>query len=120
MRLSPSILQALDDAMLFGGMFTAPSWRRWRVFLAALYGLPMDAEALAVFRHHTGRATAPDKPSRYAELVVGRRGGKSRILALLATYLGCVIDHTPYLVPGENAVIAIIAKDRDQAKVIKN
>ena len=70
----------------------------------------------------TTRATAPHQRShrRYAELVVGRRGGKSRILATIATYLGCVLDHSHYIVPGETPVIAIIAKDRDQAKVIKN
>lgn len=113
-----TILEALDDPDLFGGMFTAPSWRPWRVFLAALQALPMDADALAVYRHHTGRTEPPAKPARYAELVVGRRGGKSRILALIASHLACVIDHTPFIVPGEIPTIAIIAKDRDQAKVI--
>jgi hypothetical protein len=113
-----TIIEALDDPNLFGGMFDAPSWRPWRVFLAALFALPMDDDALAVYRHHTARTAPPAKPSRYAELVVGRRGGKSRILALVASYLACVLDHTPYLVPGEVAVVAIIAKDRDQAKVI--
>ena len=80
----------------------------------------MDAAELAIYRHHTGRTAPPTKPARYAELVVGRRGGKSRILATIATYLGCVLDHSDYIVPGETPVIAIIAKDRDQAKVIKN
>ena len=116
--MPPTIIEALDDRHLFGGMFDAPSWRPWRAFLAAAFGLPMDDEALALYKHHTGRTAPPAKPSRYAELVVGRRGGKSRILALIATYLGCVLDHTPYLAPGEVPVVAIIAKDRDQAKVI--
>jgi hypothetical protein len=72
----------------------------------------------ALYRHHTGRSEPPTKPARYAELVVGRRGGKSRILALIATYLACVLDHRPYIVPGEVPVVAIIAKDRTQARVI--
>jgi hypothetical protein len=113
-----TIIEALNDPNLFGGMFEAPSWRPWRAFLAALFALPMDDEDLALYRHHTARAAAPVKPSRYAELVVGRRGGKSRCLGLIASYLACVLDHAPYLVPGETAVVAIIAKDRDQAKVI--
>ena len=116
--LSKSILQALDDPDLFGGMFDEPSWDPWKAFLAALQALPMTAEQLDRYRHHTGRFEPPTKPARYAELVVGRRGGKSRILALIAAYLAAVVDHTPYIVPGETPVVAIIAKDRQQAKVI--
>ena len=116
--VSKSILEALDDPDLFGGLFDAPSWEPWRAFLAALQALPMTAEQLDRYRHHTGRFEPPAKPARYAELVVGRRGGKSRILALIATYLACVIDHRDYIVPGETPVAAIIAKDRQQAKVI--
>jgi hypothetical protein len=116
--MTPTILDALDDPDLFGDMFNAPSWRPWRVFLAALFGLPMDDDALALFRHHTARTAPPAKPSRYAELVIGRRGGKSRVLGLLAVYLACCIDHTPYLVPGETPVVGIFAKDRDQSRVI--
>jgi hypothetical protein len=118
--ISKSIIEAIDDPDLFGGMFDAPSWEPWRAFLEALQALPMSAEHLDRYRHHTGRFEPPTKPARYAELVVGRRGGKSRILALIATYLACVIDHRDYIVPGETPVVAIIAKDRQQAKVILN
>jgi hypothetical protein len=118
--LQPSILDILDDPNFFGGMFDDPSWDVWRTFLKALQGLVMDAAELALFRHHTNRTLAPSSPARYAELVCGRRGGKSRILAVIATYLACVIDHRPHLVPGETAVVAVIAKDRTQATVIKN
>jgi len=114
-----NIIQALEDPALFGGMgFDAPSWGPWRTFLTALWALPMDAEQLAFYRHHTGRSEPPAKPSRYAELICGRRGGKSRVLALIAVYLAACINHKPYLSPGERAVIAVIAKDRQQAKVI--
>src|SRR5277367_5000594 len=98
----------------------ATSWDVWRVFLKALEALPMDEAEMALYRHHTGHTEPPTKPARYAELVVGRRGGKSRILALIATYLSCVIDHSQFVAPGEVPVVAIIARDRDQAKVIKN
>ena len=90
-----TILEALDDASMFGSMgFAAESWSRWRVFLTGLFGLPMAPEQLEIFKHHTGRSTAPDKPSRYATLIVGRRGGKTRSLALIATYLAaCVVKN---------------------------
>lgn len=115
-----TITEALADPELFGGMFDAPSWGRWIVFLKALFGLPLTPPELVIFRYHTARQTAPTKASRYAELVCGRRGGKSRILSLIATFLACCLDHRPYLVPGETPVVAVIAKDRDQAKVILN
>ncbi len=116
-----SILEALEDDVLFGRLgFDAESWRPWLAFLAALFGLPMTAEQLALFQRYTGRTSAPTHPSRYAQLVVGRRGGKSRILALIAAYLAGCIDHSNHIVPGEAPVIAIIAKDRQQAKVILN
>jgi hypothetical protein len=118
--LSPAIAGTLDDPDFFAGMFAEASWDPWRVFLKALQALPLDATEMAVYRHHTGRTALPSKPTRYAELVCGRRGGKSRVLALIATYLACVIDHTRYLVPGETPVIAIIARDRTQAQVIKS
>ena len=118
--VSKSLLAVLDDPDLFGGLFGAPSWEPWKAFLAALQALPMSEEHLALYRKHTGRSEPPTRPARYAELVVGRRGGKSRILALIATYLACVIDHRDYIVPGETPVVAVIARDRTQAKVILN
>ena len=118
--VSKSIIEALNDSDLFGGLFGAPSWEPWRAFLEAMQALPMSGAHLDLYRHHTGRFEPPTKPARYAELVVGRRGGKSRILAMIATYLACVIDHRDYIVQGETAVVAVIARDRTQAKVILN
>jgi hypothetical protein len=51
-------------------------------------------------------------------VVVGRRGGKSRILALAATYLAAFFDYSTYLAPGEVATVAVIAADRKQARTI--
>src|SRR5438270_3557296 len=78
----------------------------------------MPRGRLALYRHHTGRTTPPFQPFREAAAVVGRRGGKSRILAAVACYLAAFRDYTPYLAPGETPVIAIIAADRRQAKVL--
>lgn len=68
--------------------------------------------------HHTGRRSPPASPARYGQLVVGRRGGKSRILALIAAYIAAIPDHSAYLVSGETAVVAVLAADRQQARVI--
>jgi hypothetical protein len=113
-----NILEALDHPALFAPLFPGGTWSTWRVFLAALFGLPMDDADLAVYRHHTGRITPPAVAFQEAALVVGRRGGKSRVLALVATYLATFLSYGPHLAPGEIATVAIIAADRRQARVI--
>lgn len=114
----PSILDTMDDPALFQPWFSVPSWGPWRAVLAALFGLPMSQRERCLFRKITGRRKAPTAPSEEAWLVVGRRGGKSLIVGLIAVYLGCFKDWTPYLAPGERGVIMIIASDRKQARVI--
>jgi len=79
-----NIVQALDDPKVFGRYFKAETWNAWRVFLAALFGLPLTHDQLALFRQFTGRSTPPTKPLQEAWLVVGRRGGKSFVLAVIA------------------------------------
>jgi hypothetical protein len=80
--------------------------------LKVLFGVPLDDVELAIFQECTGR-TAP-APSGYneASLICGRRGGKSLVLALIATYLAVFRDYRPYLTAGERGTIMIIAADR--------
>jgi hypothetical protein len=85
----------------------------------ALFGLPLaDEHELELYRHHTARSEPPATPFREAAVVVGRRGGKSRTLALVATYLAAFFDYSPHLAPGEMATVAVIAADRKQARTI--
>jgi hypothetical protein len=114
-----TILEAMDDPALFASAFTGPTWDRWKVFLAAVFGLPLTApglppDALAIYRQHTGRE-APPGPAREVWTIAGRRGGKTRIAALLAVYLACF--RTYRLAPGETGVVMVIAVDKTQAKV---
>ena len=66
----------------------------------------------------TGRETWPTAPFTEAAVIVGRRGGKSRILALIAVYLAAFRDYAPYLAPGEVATIGVLAVDKGQARAI--
>jgi hypothetical protein len=66
----------------------------------------------------TGRAKPPGAPFTEAALIVGRRGGKSRILALVAVYLAVFRDYVPHLAAGELATIAVLAANRSQARSI--
>ena len=117
-RQIPSIIETMDHPGFFGPHFQGESWTFWRMFLAALFALPMSDDQLALYQRHTGRTAPPTAPFKEAELVVGRRGGKSRILALIATYLATFHDYIPHLAAGEVATVAIIAADRKQARSI--
>jgi phage terminase large subunit-like protein len=66
----------------------------------------------------TGRAKPPAEPPTEAWLVIGRRGGKSFILALIAVYLACFKSYRQHLAPGERATIMVIACDRLQARIV--
>lgn len=116
---TPSIIDAVIDPQLFKPFFPdLKSWNAWLVFLKAAFGLDMTPEELAVFRACTGRQLAPTDVARECFLVVGRRGGKSRVLALIAVYLAVFFDHSQHLAPGENGVVQVLAADRRQARVI--
>ena len=118
-----NILQAISDPNVFGSAFRDKkrTWSAWTAFLAALFGLPLTKAQSQVYVQCTGRtesSSTPATPSTEAWLVVGRRGGKSFILALLAVFLASFRDWRPYLGPGERGTIMVIAADRKQARVI--
>lgn len=114
-----NILQAIKDPKLFGHWFRQPeTWAAWRVFLAALFGLPMDEAERSIFHQLTGRIEPPSAQAREAWLVVGRRGGKSFIVALVAVFLACFRSYDEYLSPGERGTVMVLAADRRQARVI--
>jgi hypothetical protein len=113
-----TLIEALDDPNLFARFFRKPSWRVWRVFLKALFAEGPQGDDLATYCACTGRSMWPLQAFAEAVLIVGRRGGKSRKLALIAVFLACFKDYAPFLAPGEVATIAVLAADRSQARVI--
>lgn len=113
-----TILDLCDDPAVFAPWFRdKDTWRAWRAFLSALFGLSMPKHLQSVFKRCTGRTESPTAVTE-AWLVVGRRGGKSFVLALTAVFLACFRDWRRHLTPGERGVVMIIATDRKQAGVI--
>lgn len=121
-----TILQAIRDPQLFAAWFVGDTWRRWLVALAALFALPLDDlvvfditpdEALAIYRHHTGRTVWPTEPAREFWGLMGRRAGKSLVLVLAIVYLAAFKKYT--LAPGERATVALMASDKRQARVCR-
>lgn len=114
-----TIIDAIHDPQLFRPLLkNLATWNSWFVVLKALFAIDMDEADRALFTRLTGRTTPPAEPVQECWLVVGRRGGKSFIVALIAVFLACVRDYRSVLGPGETGVVMVIATDRKQARVI--
>jgi hypothetical protein len=120
-----TILEAMRDDELFGRTFRrlwlglgADTWAAWRAFLAALFALPLEGDALELYQKHTGRSDVQESPYRKAYVIAGRRSGKSFFAALIAAFLAAFCDYAGILAPGE--VGTVIASDRRQARVVFN
>jgi hypothetical protein len=119
MTPAADIMTACGDPLVFAPWFRDRStWQSWFTFLRTVFGLPMDEADWALFRKCTGRDDRPDRAFREATLICGRRGGKSLMLALIATYLSTFYDWSPYLSPGERGTVMIISPDRKQSRII--
>jgi hypothetical protein len=109
--------QALGDKNLLGNILTGSSWRTWKALLIAAMGEPLTSNEREIFTSITGRRQEPLQRCEELVGVVGRRGGKSRAISVLATYLaGCC--NYPSLVAGERGVLLIIAPDQRQASIV--
>ena len=77
MQVSPTAVEVMRDPALFGPLFAAPSWRRWVLVCAVIFGLTdgLTAEDLDDLRRLTRRTRVPETQAREAWLVVGRRAG---------------------------------------------
>jgi Terminase large subunit, T4likevirus-type, N-terminal len=118
-----NILQSMSDPKAFASTFKrrllrGDTWAVWKVFLAALFALPMDDTALKLYQHHSGRSAPPTQPFSEAFVIAGRRSGKSLIAALVAVFLACFRDYSGVLVGGETGVVMILSSDRRQGRVI--
>ena len=114
-----NIIEASRDPELFGHLFRdKDSWAAWTVVLEALFALPMSEAERSMFRVLTGRDEPPADPVEEAWLIVGRRGGKSFIVSLIAVYLAAFRDYSSCLAPGERGTVMVLAADRKQARVI--
>src|SRR5258705_1640226 len=109
---------AIRDARLSADPFGDESWQAWRTFLSALFAeAPRDSD-LERYREATGRRHWPMQPFTEAWLVIGRRGGKSQIAALIAVYLAAFRDYSEILAAGETGTLMVIAADRRQARTV--
>lgn len=121
MNKPSSIVEAITSPSFFGPAFKkSETWRRWLVLFKAIYALPLDDEEMEIFRTCTGRQTVLQNGYREVYCVAGRRSGKTRMGAALATYEALWGDWQQYLAKGERAYIFLFAVDKLQASTAFN
>jgi hypothetical protein len=114
-----NIVDAIHSEKLFKPVFrNIKTWSSWLVLLKALFALQMDAKDLALYRECTNRKNPTQQPLKELWAIVGRRGGKSFIMSVIAVFLALFHNFRKYLAVGERGTIQIIAADRAQARVI--
>ena len=111
-----NIIEACTSPKIFRPLFDdIRTWQNWFVCLKAIFGLEMDRKERRIYRKYTGRKDPPTTPFEEVFLVIGRRGGKSFISALIAVYLACFKQWDLGI---EKGYIMCIANDKKQAGVV--
>lgn len=113
-----TIRDLMTDPALFGDQFAGPTWAAWTALLCGFYGLALTETECGIFETITKRAESPKVACSELWLVIGRRGGKSQIAALLCVLEACFNDHQSKLSPGEVATVMVLAADRKQARTV--
>lgn len=121
------IIKAITDKNLFRPFLqdqdgSLKSWRNWRVALRCLYGLPINDKYSKLIYECTGRDVnkLPSNGFSTALYLVGRRGGKSKVIALTAAYEACLSGREKNLSPGEMGLVSVVSPTRLQSQIIKN
>jgi len=116
--MSVNFIQALEDPKLLGQFIRdQQTIRVWKCLWRAFFGLPPVDGDLALYQAHTGRTAWPTEPSREGWLLIGIRGGKSYMVALLAVYLAVFRQYQ--LSAGELGYILVVAPTVKQAGIVK-
>ena len=114
-----TIDDAFTDTTLLGAALGDPTtWQMWRTIFKAGYGLALGRSEARAFASVAGSRKPPTQRVRELWAIVGRRGGKSRMAALIACYAACFQKYA--LAPGEKGMVVVIAMSLDQAKVVFN
>lgn len=111
-----SMREALGDPLLFGSVLSGDTWAAWRVVLIAAMGEPLSAEERVIFEAVTGRPQEPQERVDELWCIVGRRGGKTRAIAVLGVFIAALCDHREYLAPGERGSLPIMSATMQQAQ----
>jgi hypothetical protein len=114
----PNIDQALADPHLLGAALgrNLASWSTWRTTLKAAFALGLNEQEAATFVGIAGSRSPPAKRVRELWVIVGRRGGKSRMAALIAVY--CALFKTFQAAPGERLLVLVLSATVEQSRSV--
>jgi len=113
-----TVSEALASPKLFAPFFAGSSWDTWKAVIKAMFGEPLNAADLALFRAVAER-DPPVSPVREMAAIAGRGAGKDSVATVIAAVMA--VNYDPRrLRPGERAVVMLLAVDREQAKIAFN
>jgi hypothetical protein len=115
---TPTMRRALSDPALLGDVLAGDSWRAWRILLIAMMGEPLDDEERVIFKALTGREREPLERVEEFWGIIGRRGGKSRAMAVLIVFLACFVSYQSVIAIGERPVVLCLGQNSKQAAIV--
>ena len=97
------------------------SWSNWMCVLRVIFGLPVPSRYAGLVETCTGRSLAgmPSDGFKTCLLLIGRRGGKSKIAAVAAAFEAVLVDHSKQLSAGERGIVPVISPTRHQSRVVR-
>jgi hypothetical protein len=111
-----TIDRVFKDGRLLGAAIGDFDLRAWRPALKAAFGLKLDDAEAKTFAEIAGERAVPKSRVRELWAVAGRRSGKSRMAAAVATYLALFVEHRR--AHGERPMVLVIASSVDQARTV--
>ena len=115
MKPRVSLREALADDKLLGRAIPDDSWLNWRTFLIASMGEPLitneERDAFALMTYRVPNNIRPEE----IVVIAGRRAGKTRAVAVLASYVSCLCDHNDVLAVAERGTFPILSASTAQA-----
>lgn len=86
------------------------TWNNWFVCLCCLYGIKIPNKYADLVKTCTGRSikSMPKEGFKTALLLVGRRGGKSKISGLIAAFEACLSGREKHLSVGEKGLVTVV------------
>jgi hypothetical protein len=113
-----TIESAMTDRKLLGAALgNLEDWTTWLISVKAAFALGFitDRER-EIFAQIAGGRAPPEHRVRELWAIVGRRGGKSRMAALISVFIAIFVK--PKVAPGETPTVLVLAATTDQARVV--
>jgi hypothetical protein len=110
-----NIIQFVEDPRLLNDRSLSPAQRAG---LKAIYGLPLSAAELDLFKQMSGLPEYPGREFSEVDINAGRRGGKSdKFASNIALFEACCREHK--LSVGETGVVMIVSSElKRQSRIV--